>query len=141
GWSEKSTAGRGCGGGRGALALLRERNKSTQLHHAEEGKAVGVNVCLPLFGNAGHELEEGAALGGEQLRTLGGELRERLRQAAEALDKLQAAGWSATVAMYDALLAHAAVQTRAEAERRLRELDIDPAGLMIVEEVQEDELA
>ena len=29
---------------------------------------MGVTVCLPLFGNAGQELEEGAVLRGQQLR-------------------------------------------------------------------------
>jgi hypothetical protein len=100
---------------------------------------MGVTVCLPLFGNPGQEMEEGAALKGEHLRNLAVELQERLQWAADTLDRLAAAGWRARVAMYDAILLHTGVQTREEAERRLLELSIDPAELMIVEDVEEDE--
>lgn len=98
-----------------------------------------VNVCLPLFGNAGHELEEGAQLQGKHLRALADELRERLLKTADILDRLQAAGWSATVAMYEAFLSNEANMTRAEVEQSLRDLGIDPAELMILEEMEEDE--
>jgi hypothetical protein len=100
---------------------------------------MAVNVCLPLFGNAGHELEEGASVSGQQLRTLADELQERLRKAADTLDKLVSAGWTAQTALYDVLLQHDQVQTRADAEQRLRDLGIDPAELMIFEEPEEDE--
>jgi hypothetical protein len=101
---------------------------------------MGVSVCLPLFGNPGHELEEGAALKSTQLRELGITLRERLDKAADVLDKLVAEGWSAQVAMFDALLIHPDVQTREEAVRRLQALGINPDELMIVEDVEEDEI-
>jgi hypothetical protein len=100
---------------------------------------MAVNICLPLFGNAGHELEEGVKVTGQQLRTLADELQERLRKAADILDQLAAAGWRAETALYDVLLRHDHVQTQAEAEQRLRELGIDPGVLMIVEEPEEDE--
>jgi hypothetical protein len=99
---------------------------------------MAVNVCLPLYGDPGRELGDGP-LRPQQLRTLGDELRERLSQAAETLEKLAADGWSAQAVAYDALLTHSAVQTREEAEARLRALGIDPAGLMIVEELDDEE--
>jgi len=42
------------------------------------------------------------------------------------LDKLSAAGWSADMAMFEAILTHPEVATREEATRRLQELGIDP---------------
>jgi hypothetical protein len=102
---------------------------------------MAVNVCLPLFGNPGRELEEGAAIKGQQLRELGDTLRDRLHQAAATLDKLTAAGWTTQLAMYEVFLLHGAVQTRDAAIQRLRELEIDPEQFMIIEEVEEDDLA
>ena len=100
---------------------------------------MGVTVCLPLFGNPGQEMEEGSVLKGEHLRNLAAELQERLQKAAATLDRLAGAGWTAQVAMYDALLAHRNVETREEAERHLLALDLDPAEMMIVEDVEEEE--
>ena len=100
---------------------------------------MGVTVCLPLFGNPGHELEEGAPIKGDHLRNLAVELQERLQQAAERLDKLTGAGWRTQAAMYEVILHHAAVATREEAARRLQDLGIDPEELMIVEDVEEEE--
>jgi hypothetical protein len=102
---------------------------------------MAVNVCLPLFGNPGQELEEGAAVRGQQLRELADSLHERLRQAADTLDKLLGAGWTTRLAMYEVILLHGGVQTREQAEQRLRELGIDPESLMIVEEIDEEETA
>ncbi len=101
---------------------------------------MGVTVCLPLFAAAGQELEEGRALRGSQLRDLAAALNERLLAAADLLDRLAAAGWSSQVALYDVILSNSAVQTKADAERRLRELGADPEKFIIVEEVDEDEL-
>lgn len=95
-----------------------------------------VNVCLPLFGDPAHELEPGPT--GRQLRELGEQLHERLAKAADTLDKLHAAGWSSQVATFDILLTRSDVRTREDAERLLRELGIDPAEFMILEEVEED---
>src|SRR5262249_44734850 len=100
---------------------------------------MSVNVCLPLFGDPGRELETQGPVKGQHLRTLGDELRERLQKAADALDRLEAAGWSGNVAMYEVVLTHSRVQTQEDAERELRAAGIDPAELMIVEEVEEDE--
>src|SRR5262249_416722 len=100
---------------------------------------MAVNVCLPLFGNPGHELEEGAAVRSQQLRDLAAELQTRLYEAADTLDKLLASGWTATVAMHDVLLTRQDVATEADAVRVVREAGVDPQTLMIVEEVSEDE--
>jgi hypothetical protein len=100
---------------------------------------MAVTVSLPLFGNPGHELEEGAAVKGQQLRDLAGQLHERLGRAADTLDKLAAAGWSSRLAMYEALLLHPDVSTRDEAVHRLRALGLDPDEFMIIEDVEEDE--
>jgi hypothetical protein len=99
---------------------------------------MGVTVSLPLFANPGQELEEGAAVKGQQLRDLAADLTERLHQAADALDRLTAAGWSCQVAMYELLLFHNEVRTREEAALKLRALGIDPSSLMIVEDVEQE---
>jgi hypothetical protein len=99
---------------------------------------MGVTICLPLFGNPGRELEEGARATSKDLRTLGDALRERLQQAADALDKLNADGWSAQVAMFDLILSHPQITTKEQAEERLRTAGIDPAQLIIIEDVQEE---
>src|SRR4051794_11262210 len=69
-----------CGGRNEEVAVAKPRILGTG------GLLMAVNVCLPLFGNAGHELEEGARVSGKQLRTLADELQERLRKAADILD-------------------------------------------------------
>jgi len=102
---------------------------------------MGITVCLPLFGNPGHELEmeEGDPAKSKDLRKLGDALRDRLVKAADELDKLHADGWSAHVAMYDLILTHPQVDTREKAEEHLRAIGIDPAQLLIVEDVDDEE--
>jgi len=104
-----------------------------------EKRIMGVTVCLPLFGNPGQELEEGTAVKGQHLRNLAEELQDRLKKAADTLDKLAGAGWSSRVAMFDDILLHGEVQSREEATRRLQTLGIDPEEMMIVEDVEEEE--
>jgi hypothetical protein len=99
---------------------------------------MGVTICLPLFGNPGHELEEGAPVKGAQLRELAADLTERLHKAADDLDRLTAAGWKTQLAMYDVLLLHDEVETREEAVARLRAAGVDPEDLMIVEDVEDE---
>lgn len=79
---------------------------------------MGVTICLPLFGPPGRELDEGAALMGQQLRNLATELHERLHNAADTLDRLAAAGWSTRVAMYDVILTRQEIETKEDAVRR-----------------------
>jgi hypothetical protein len=100
---------------------------------------MGVTICLPLFGPPGRELEEGSDVKGVQLRQLAAELQERLNKAAGILEKLHAAGWSARVAMYDAILTRIGVETKEEAERRLRELNLAVDEFLIIEDVEEEE--
>ncbi len=101
---------------------------------------MAVVVSLPLFGPPGRELEEGALLQSRQLRDLATELHDRLLKVADTLDKLKADGWTAQVAMYDALLAVPGVETQDEAVRRLSALGINPDELMIIEEVEDEDL-
>src|SRR4051794_14547211 len=100
---------------------------------------MSVTVCLPLFGNPGHELEEGAPLKGQELRELAAALNERLLKAADTLDRLAADGWSCRTAMYDVILLHGEVRTREEAVSRLGGLGINPEELMIIEDVEEED--
>lgn len=100
---------------------------------------MSVTVCLPLFGNPGHELEEGGPARGQDLRALGDGLRERLAQAADTLDQLTAGGWAAQVAMFDLILSHPQVATREQAVGRLQALGIDPEPFLIIEDVEEEE--
>lgn len=100
---------------------------------------MGVTVCLPLFGPPGRELEEGCDVKGVQLRALAVELHERLHKAAEMLERLHSAGWSARVAMYDVILTRLGVATKADAERRLGELGLAVEDFLIVEDVEEEE--
>jgi hypothetical protein len=100
---------------------------------------MGVTVCLPLFGNPGQELEEGAPVKGQQLRELATQLQERLGKAADILDNLARAGWSTQLAMYDAILFHPHAKTHAEVLSLLQPLGIDPEMMMIVEDVAEED--
>jgi len=115
-------------------AMMRDK-----LSHRVKGAVVGVTVCLPLFGPPGRELEEGKPLIGQQLRNLATELHDRLHTAADTLDRLAAAGWSARVAMYDAILTRAGVATKEDAELRLGELGLSPEDFIIIEDVEEEE--
>ncbi len=100
---------------------------------------MGVTVCLPLFGPPGRELEEGSDIKGVQLRKLATELHERLDKAAEMLERLHAAGWSARVAMYDVILTRLGVETKADAEHWLGELGLAAEEFLIIEDVEEEE--
>jgi hypothetical protein len=98
---------------------------------------MAVNVCLPLFGDPGRELEEGAK--GQHLRELGEQLRDRLARTADVLDALHGAGWSSQVVSFDVLLTHPNASTRRDAERLLAEAGVNPNEFMIVEDVDDDE--
>jgi len=100
---------------------------------------MGVVICLPLFGPPDRELEEQSTVQGRHLRTLAAQLNERLLRAADTLDQLTAHGWSARLAMFEVMLSQPGVETREEAERRLRAMGIAPEELFIIEEVDENE--
>jgi hypothetical protein len=101
---------------------------------------MGVVICLPLFGPPGRELEDEAAVEGRRLRQLAEELNDRLRRAADTLDRLTANGWTARVAMYDLILAQPGVETQEEAARRLQALGVAPEELLIVEDVDDEDV-
>jgi hypothetical protein len=100
---------------------------------------MAVTVSLPLFGEPARELSEGSAITGRQLRELAIGLHDRLDKAAATLETLAEAGWSAHVALFDAILHHPNIDTREAAERLLREKGVDPEALIIVEDVDDDE--
>jgi len=100
---------------------------------------MAVVICLPLFGPPGRELEDGGTINGPRLRELAAELNERLGRAADTLDRLTANGWTARVAMYDAIIAHSGVETPDEAARQLQALGIAPEDLLIFEEPEDEE--
>jgi hypothetical protein len=100
---------------------------------------MGVVICLPLFGPPDRELEEQPFLQGRHLRKLAADLNERLQKAADILDRLTANGWSARLAMYEAILSQAGIETREEAERRLRALGVAVEDLFLIEEVDEED--
>ena len=100
---------------------------------------MGVVICLPLYGSPDRELEEGIEVRGRHLRDLAAGLQQRLLHAADLLDKLTAAGWSAKAAAYDAVLSRPGVETKEEAVRSLTALGVSPEELLIVEEVDEED--
>jgi hypothetical protein len=99
---------------------------------------MGVTVCLPLFGNPGRELEEGAVATGGDIRTLADGLRDRLQNAADVVDRLSAAGWSAKVAMFDLIFLHPQVACKEKAEEYLRAAGVDTAPFVIIEDLEEE---
>src|SRR3954451_10766079 len=100
---------------------------------------MGVTICMPLFGNPGREMEEGAKVQGKDLRTLADGLGDRLRSAADVLDKLTAEGWTARVAVFDLVLTHPKVDPALKAEQPLRPAGADPGQMIIVEDVEDEE--
>ena len=100
---------------------------------------MGVTVSLPLFGEPGREFGEATPLTGGQVRELATSLHERLDKAAGTIDTLATAGWSARVALFDAILEHPRVTTRAEAENQLRAQGIDPEEFIIVEDFDDED--
>jgi hypothetical protein len=102
-----------------------------------------VTIMLHLFGKPGHELEEGGEVMPRQLRDLGRDLRVRLEEAANIVEKLTGAGWDAQMSLYDVILSHPYIDTQVQAEEKLRDLGIDPERVCIdeweVEEEIEDE--
>jgi hypothetical protein len=100
---------------------------------------MGVTLTLFLFLKPGQELDEGEEVTAEQLRALGQALQERLREAADIVEKLTASGWEAQMALYDIILSHPYITTAAQAEEKLQDLGIDPERVTIDEWEDEDE--
>ena len=101
---------------------------------------MSVSLSLFLYGKPGQELDEGGEVTPEQLRALGKDLRARLEQAAEIVEKLSGAGWEAQMGLYDVMLYNPYVRTEADVRTRLDGLGIDPDEVSILEfEGDEDE--
>jgi hypothetical protein len=100
---------------------------------------MAVTIMMYLFGKPGQELEEGAEVTPPQLRDLGRDLRARLEEAADIVEKLTGAGWDAQMTLYDVILSHPYVDTQAQAEEKLRDLGIDPERVLIDEWEDEEQ--
>ncbi|HXG12958.1 MAG TPA: hypothetical protein VNK04_24585 [Gemmataceae bacterium] len=98
-----------------------------------------VTISLFLFGKPGQELNEGGEVTPDELRALGKDLRARLEETADLLEKLTAAGWEAQMGLYDVMLSHPYLRTASEAEAKLLDLGIDPEKVCLDEWPDEDE--
>jgi hypothetical protein len=94
---------------------------------------------MPLFGAPGQELEEGRELRGQQLRGLAGGLAARLGKAADALDKLEAAGWTACLGFHDAILSHPGARTEADVRKLLHDAGVQADDFIIFDDVTGEE--
>jgi hypothetical protein len=99
---------------------------------------MAVIIDLPLFLRFEDEVFESDKVTPRELRDLAEDLRGRLLQAAEVLERLQQDGWEAEAALDCLSLGHPKVGTEAQAVRRLRRLGIDP-GLLVIHELDEEE--
>jgi hypothetical protein len=99
---------------------------------------MSVTLTMHLFGKPGWELNEGEEVTPQQLRALAEDLHGRLTGAADALEKLTAAGWDAQMTLYDVFLSHRYITTAAQAEEKLLDLGIDPK-LVAIDELEDEE--
>lgn len=99
---------------------------------------MSVTLTMHLFGKPGWELNEGEQVTPQQLRALAEDLHGRLTEAADALEKLTAAGWDAQMTLYDVFLSHPYISTAAQAEEKLLDLGIDPK-LVAIDELEDEE--
>jgi hypothetical protein len=101
---------------------------------------MSVSLYLFLYGKPGEELNaEGDSIEAAQIRELRAYLSERLDTAANAIEKLTAAGWEASMTLYDVILHHPYVNTEAEARSRLDDLGLDPDLFLIIEDEEEED--
>jgi hypothetical protein len=101
-----------------------------------------VNIHVHLFGKPGWELKEGEEVNADELRALGEDIRERLHEAADIIEKLTGAGWDSQMLLYDICLSNPYVVSAVQAEEKLHDLGIDPEMVHIHEwEDEEDFLA
>jgi hypothetical protein len=105
----------------------------------KEGATMAVTLILPLFGKPGQELNEGGEVTAQQLRDLADDLRARLREAADIVEKLTAAGWETEMTLYDIMLSHPYVTTEVQAQAKLDDLGIDPERVHIEEWPDEED--
>jgi hypothetical protein len=107
--------------------------------HPDGDRTMIVELALPLFGKPGWELGEGEEVMPRDLRDLAEDLRGRLMEAADIVEKLTGAGWDARMTLYDVCLSHPYISTAAQAEKMLLDLGIDPKLVAIDEWEGEDE--
>jgi hypothetical protein len=101
---------------------------------------MSVTISLWLFGKPAHELNaEGEAVEPDQIRALAEELHGRLSAVAGALEKLTAAGWEGSVALYDIHLSHRYINTEADARAKVEDLGLDPELFSYLEWEDEEE--
>jgi hypothetical protein len=97
-----------------------------------------VNVSIFLWSKPGDALGESEPLSAERLREHSAQLHAHLQRVAAILEKLTAAGWSATMGLYDVSLSHPRVTTADQAKDFLRKLDVDPDDVYIDENEDEE---
>lgn len=100
---------------------------------------MAVTIMLYLFGKPGQELNEGGEITPQDLRELAQNLKGRLDETADLIEKLTRAGWDAQMGLYDVMLHHPYLRTQTEAETQLLNLGIDPEHLCIDEWLDEEE--
>jgi hypothetical protein len=99
-----------------------------------------VHVSLFLFGKPAQELDkEGEEIEAGHVRALAGELNERLLKAADAIDRLTAHGWDATMMLYDVTLTHPYIHTEVEARGRFEDLGLNADEFCFMELEDEDD--
>jgi len=101
---------------------------------------VAVFMDLWLVGNPEHYLAEDEPVTPSQLRDLGRLLHDYADEAAELVEKLTAAGWTARAGGRHVNLFHASFETEREVEDHLRVLGIDSLQLSINEYDPDDVL-
>src|SRR5262249_30708294 len=93
-----------------------------------------VTVSLYLFGKPAVELDkEGESIEAADVRALAEGLHARLTAAADAIDKLGANGWEATMALYDVMLSHPYIDSEADARGRIEDLGLNPDDFFYME--------
>mgnify|MGYP001562640349 CR=1 FL=1 len=92
------------------------------------------NISIHFFGKPEWEFEE--KVNAADVKAKGDELKERLYKIANAMDKLETRGWESNMALYDIYFSKDI--SRKEAEKELKQLDIDK-GLYHLDEFDEED--
>jgi hypothetical protein len=93
-----------------------------------------------LFSKPAHELDrEGEEVEPNEVRALADHLQQRLRETADALEKLTTHGWEATMMLYDICLSHPYINTEAEARGRIEDMGLNPDDFCFMEFDDEEE--
>ncbi len=92
-------------------------------------------ICLHLFGKPEWEIDLEKAQPND-ISSLGEELRDRLKEISNILEKLEKNGWERSAALYDIMLFKDI--TKKEAEKELKTLGLD-IKLLNIEEFEPEE--